>query len=86
VLKTQAKYYLADSGLQHALCEGKASNITGILENIVYRELVRRGYKVYIGKMGSQEVNFIAEQAPKKLYVQVAFKLESEETVQREFS
>lgn len=86
VLKTQAKYYLADSGLQHALCEGKASNITGILENIVYSELVRRGYKVYIGKMGSQEVNFIAEQAPKKLYVQVAFKLESEETVQREFS
>ncbi|UOM51391.1 ATP-binding protein [Sphaerochaeta associata] len=86
VLKTQAKYYLADSGLQHALCEGKASNITGILENIVYRELVRRGYKVYIGKTDTQEVDFIAEQEPKKLYVQVAFKLESEETVQREFS
>lgn len=86
VLKTQAKYYLADSGLQHALSEGKASNISGILETIVYRELVRRGYKVYIGKMGSQEVDFIAEQEPKKLYVQVAFKLESEETVQREFS
>ncbi|HPE93843.1 MAG TPA: ATP-binding protein [Sphaerochaeta sp.] len=86
VLKTQSKYYLADSGLQHALCEGKASDISGILENIVYSELVRRGYKVYIGKMGSQEVDFIAEQAPQKLYVQVAFKLESEETVQREFS
>jgi predicted AAA+ superfamily ATPase len=86
LLKTQEKYYLADSGLQHAVFGYRDRHISGILENIVYSELVRRGYKVYIGKMGSQEVDFIAEQAPKKLYVQVAFKLESEETVQREFS
>ncbi|HKM06243.1 MAG TPA: ATP-binding protein [Sphaerochaeta sp.] len=86
LLKTQEKYYLADSGLQHAAFGYRDRHISGILENIVYCELVRRGYTVYIGKMGSQEVDFIAEQTPKKLYVQVAFKLESEETVQREFA
>ncbi len=86
LLKTQEKYYLADSGLQHAVFGYRDRHVSGILENIVYSELVRRGYTVYIGKMGTQKVDFIAEQPPKKLYVQVAFKLEIEETVQREFS
>ncbi|MDN5334121.1 MAG: uncharacterized protein PWP59_1383 [Sphaerochaeta sp.] len=86
LLKTQEKYYLADSGLQHAVFGYRDRHISGILENIVYSELVRRGYTVYIGKLDTQEVDFIAEQPPKKLYVQVAFKLESEETVQREFA
>lgn len=86
LLKTQEKYYLADSGLQHAVFGYRDRHISGILENIVYNELVRRGYTVYIGKLDTQEVDFIAEQPPKKLYVQVAFKLESEETVQREFA
>ncbi|AEV29436.1 putative ATPase (AAA+ superfamily) [Sphaerochaeta pleomorpha str. Grapes] len=86
LLKTQEKYYLADTGLQHAVFGYKDRHISGILENIVYNELVRRGYTVYIGKLGTQEVDFVAEQPPRKLYVQVAFKLESEETVQREFA
>jgi predicted AAA+ superfamily ATPase len=86
LLKTQEKYYLADSGLQHAVFGYRDRHISGILENIVYSELVRRGYTVYRGKLDTQEVDFIAEQPPKKLYVQVAFKLESEETVQREFA
>lgn len=86
LLKTQEKYYLADSGLQHAVFGYRDRHISGILENIVYNELVRRGYTVYIGKLDTQEVDFIAKQPPKKLYVQVAFKLESEETVQREFA
>lgn len=86
LLKTQEKYYLADSGLQHAVFGYRDRHISGILENIVYSELVRRGYTVYIGKLDTQEVDFIAKQPPKKLYVQVAFKLESEETVQREFA
>ncbi|RFU96261.1 ATP-binding protein [Sphaerochaeta halotolerans] len=85
-LKTQEKYYLADSGLQHAVFGYRDRHISGILENIVYNELVRRGYTVYIGKLDTREVDFIAEQPPNKLYVQVAFKLESEETVQREFA
>lgn len=86
LLKTQEKYYLADTGLQHAVFGYRDRHISGILENIVYNELVRRGYTVYIGKLDTREVDFIAEQPPKKLYVQVAFKLESEETVQREFA
>ena len=86
LLKTQAKYYLADTGLQHAVFGYRDIHISGIVENIVYNELVRRGYTVYIGKLGTQEFDFIAEQPPKKLYVQVAFKLESEKTVQREFA
>ena len=86
LLKTQEKYYLADSGLQHAVFGYRDRHISGILENIVYSELARRGYTVYIGKLDTQEVDFIAKQPPKKLYVQVAFKLESEETVQREFA
>jgi hypothetical protein len=86
LLKTQEKYYLADSGLQHAVFGYRDRHISGILENIVYNELVRRGYTVYIGKLDTREVDFIAEQPPNKLYVQVAFKLESEETVQREFA
>lgn len=86
LLKTQEKYYLADTGLQHAVFGYRDRRISGILENIVYNELVRRGYTVYIGKLGTQVVDFIAEQPPRKLYVQVAFKLESEKTVQREFA
>ncbi len=86
LLKTQEKYYLADSGLQHAVFGYRDRHISGILENIVYNELVRRGYTVYIGKLETREVDFIAEQPHHKLYVQVAFKLESEETVQREFA
>nr|WP_319473618.1 ATP-binding protein [uncultured Sphaerochaeta sp.] len=86
LLKTQEKYYLADTGLQHAVFGYRDRHISGILENIVYNELVRRGYTVYIGKLDTREVDFIAEQPPKKLYVQVAFKLESEETIQREFA
>ena len=86
LLKTQEKYYLADTGLQHAVFGYRDRHISGILENIVYNELVRRGYTVYIGKLDTREVDFIAEQPHHKLYVQVAFKLESEETVQREFA
>ncbi|WP_321301889.1 ATP-binding protein [uncultured Sphaerochaeta sp.] len=86
LLKTQEKYYLADTGLQHAVFGYRDRHISGILENIVYNELLRRGYTVYIGKLDTREVDFIAEQPHHKLYVQVAFKLESEETVQREFA
>ncbi|MDO4230363.1 MAG: hypothetical protein Q4C98_11155, partial [Capnocytophaga sp.] len=62
------------------------SLISGILENLVYLELKRRGYQVYIGKLGTQEIDFIAQKQNEKIYIQVAYKLESEQTVQREFS
>lgn len=85
ILKTQEKYYLADSGLQHAVFGYRDRHISGVLENIVYCELIRRGYSVYIGKVGLKEIDFIAEQPPQRIYIQVAFKLGSKETIEREF-
>ena len=61
-------------------------NIDQILENIVCLELLRRNYKVYVGKKGDTEIDFIAEKQDKKIYVQVAYLLAGEETVKREFS
>jgi hypothetical protein len=60
--------------------------ISGMLENIVFLELKRRGYQVYIGKLNTKEIDFIAEKMGQKLYIQVAYKLDSEATVDREFS
>lgn len=84
LLKTQEKYYLADPGIQHAVFGYRDRHISGILENIVYLELVRRGYDVYIGKLGALEVDFIAIKAEKRMYIQVAYTVELERTVQRE--
>ena len=56
-----------------------------ILENIVYIELLRRGYSVTVGKTGDKEVDFIAEKKGDKLYIQVCYILASEETIEREF-
>lgn len=85
ILKTQEKFYLADQGIQHAVFGYRDRNISGVLENIVYNELVRRGYSVYIGKVKDKEIDFIAEKKNDKLYVQVTYKMESEKTINREF-
>jgi len=85
ILKTQEKFYLADQGIQHAVFGYQDRNISGVLENIVYNELVRRGYSVFIGKLKDKEIDFIAEKKNEKLYVQVTYKMESENTVKREF-
>ncbi|EIJ70424.1 ATP-binding protein [Pasteurella bettyae] len=86
ILKTQEKFYLGDVSLLYATMGFRTSLIAGILENVVYLELKRRGYQVYIGKHGTQEVDFVAQKQNEKRYIQVAYKLESEQTVQREFS
>ena len=86
ILKTQEKFYLGDVSLLYATMGFRTSLISGILENLVYLELKRRGYQVYIGKFGTQEIDFIAQKQNEKIYIQVAYKLESEQTVQREFS
>jgi predicted AAA+ superfamily ATPase len=66
----------------------KRTNIPGILENIVYNELIRRGYKVYVGKLDTKEIDFIAEKinGGEKVYVQVCKEFSSAETMDREFS
>ena len=86
ILKTQEKFFVSDLSLLYAMLGYRDSMIAEILENVVFLELKRREYKVYIGKLDSREIDFIAEKQGKKIYVQVAYKLENEATVHREFS
>jgi len=85
ILKTQEKYYLGDQAILYAVMGYKDRLIAGVLENIVYLELRRRNYKVYVGKIGDKEIDFIAELNEKKIYVQVAYKLQEQSTIDREF-
>lgn len=86
ILKTQEKFYVSDVSLVYATMGFRDRSISGILENIVFLELKRRGYKVYIGKVDTREIDFIAEKKNEKIYIQVAYKLESPETVEREYA
>lgn len=86
LLKFQEKSYLTDHGIREAIYGNNMRDIQQILENIVYMELLRRGYDVYIGKVGQKEVDFVARSGADKCYVQVTYLLASEETVEREFS
>ena len=85
ILKTQEKFFVSDLSLVYATMGYRDRMIAGMLENIVFLELKRREYKVYIGKLDTKEIDFIAEKKGEKIYVQVAYKLESEATVNREF-
>jgi predicted AAA+ superfamily ATPase len=62
-LKTLGKYYIADTGIRNLLLDQGASDIAGLIENIVYLELLRRGFHVSVGKLGGEEINFIAKNA-----------------------
>ncbi len=86
VLELHEKYYPADIGLRHALLGYREGDISGVLENIVFLELKRRGYQVHIGKFGDTEIDFIAEKEKSRIYIQVAYLLASEKTIDREFS
>ena len=86
IVSVNEKYYCADHGLREALFGKNIQNIDQVLENIVCLELLRRNYKVYVGKKGDLEIDFIAEKQGKKIYVQVAYLLANEETIKREFS
>ena len=72
-LKTGDKYYVADVGLRYALLGAKKADDGHILENIVFLELIRRGYEVYIGKVGSTEVDFVVSSDEGEAYYQVAY-------------
>jgi len=83
-LKTNAKFYVVDVGLRYFLLGNKGTDSGHILENIVYLELLRRGYKVYIGKVGEKEIDFVAEGANGTEYYQVAETVRGKETLSRE--
>lgn len=85
ILKTQEKFYVSDIAIIYATMGRRDRMIGGLLENIVFLELKRRGYKVYVGKLDNIEIDFVAERKGQKVYVQVAYKLENEQTIQREF-
>ncbi len=85
-IKTQEKFYLGDIALLYATMGYKDRQISGILENIIFLELKRRGYNVFIGKLDTREIDFTCEKQGKKIYIQVAYKLVSEETIAREFN
>lgn len=87
LLETLDKYYLGDHALQYAVRSFRQDKIAGILENIVYMELLRKGYTVYVGKTeGEREVDFVAEKDGRdKIYIQVCLNFSSEATYKREF-
>lgn len=85
LLKTQEKFYLADPALRYSVLGYTADSVASMLENIVYLELLRRGYDVCIGKLDGCEINFVATRQEEKIYVQVAQKIRNESTSEREY-
>lgn len=85
ILSTNEKYYIVDHGIREAVYGSNMRDINLILENIVYLEMLRRNYKVTVGKFGNKEIDFVCDKQGKKLYVQVCYLLASDETIQREF-
>jgi hypothetical protein len=85
ILSVNEKYYLADHGLRESMLGRNMADINLILENIVFIELKRRGYEVTVGKYQDKEIDFIAERQENKIYIQVAYLLASDETIEREF-
>lgn len=85
VLEHNEKYFLVDHGFYQAKF-GEIENMGSILENIVYMELLRRGYDVKVGIIGENEIDFVCRKGKEKIYIQVTYQLENDETKDREFS
>ena len=85
ILKTQEKFYLADTSLRYSVLGYDDNTVASSLENVVYLELCRRGYTVHIGKLGDAEVDFVATRQNEKIYVQVTQRIDSEATEKREY-
>lgn len=86
LLQFQEKIYIADHGIREATYGNNLRDINQTLENIVYMELLRRGYTVRVGKNSHNEIDFVASLGKEKIYVQVTYILANEETVEREFT
>ena len=86
LLQVNQKYFLGDVGLRNGIIGYRESDIGGVLENLVFLELRRRGYNVTIGVTGNQEIDFVAERRSGRRYVQVAYLLESPATIERELA
>lgn len=85
-LQSLEKYYVVDIGLRTLLLGERSMDVGHVLENIVYLELLRRGYKVYVGKIGTLEIDFVAQRGDEKVYYQVAASVLDKTTYEREFA
>lgn len=85
ILKHEEKYYLCDLGFRQAIIGNNQRDITHVIENIVFMELLRRGYEITIGKIDDLEIDFICKKEGNPIYIQVAYLLASESTLEREF-
>ena len=85
ILKTQEKFYLADTSLRYSVLGYTMDSVAASLENVVYLELCRRGYAVHIGKTNQGEIDFVASRQNEKIYVQVTQEIQSEKTEKREY-
>ena len=85
MLKTQEKFYLADSSIKYSVLGYNDRSVAAMLENVVCLELLRRGYEVCIGKTPNGEIDFIATRQNDKLYIQITKEIKSEKTEKREY-
>jgi predicted AAA+ superfamily ATPase len=85
ILKTQEKFYVADPAMRYSVLGYSPDSVAAMLENVVYLELLRRGYEVTIGQLADGEIDFVATRGGDKLYIQVTQEINSEKTEQREY-
>lgn len=85
ILKTQEKFYLADTSLSYSVLGYNSDSVASSLENVVYLELKRRGYSVAVGKTSDGEIDFVATKQNEKIYVQVTMEISSLKTETREY-
>ena len=85
IFEINEKYYFEDTGLRNAILGFQQKDMGKILENIVYKHLKFKGYDVYVGKHKDMEIDFLAQKAGETLYVQVAYLLSNQQTIDREF-
>lgn len=86
IFETGAKYYFEDIGLRNSIVGFELQkDIQKIMENAVFHHLLRHQYKLYVGKIGESEIDFVAERRGSKIYIQVAYLLRQQSTINREF-
>ena len=85
LLKTQEKFYLSDTTFRYSVLGYTPDSVAAMLENVVYLELLRRGYDVNIGKIGDAEIDFVATKQENKIYIQISERIERSETEEREY-
>jgi hypothetical protein len=85
LLKTQKKFYVCDPAMKYSVLGYTPNSVAAMLENVVYLELLRRGYEVTIGQLAGGEIDFVAIKQENTIYAQVTQKIESEETEKREY-